>query len=84
MTNIFKIIHLPSVVQSEYYEAITIIFVRKENKKINYSTICLIRFSVAPFWRISAELALLLRSQYALLCQPRHTDKSSTFVYALI
>ncbi len=84
MKNLVKIIHLPSVVLSEYYEATIIIFVRKENKNNDYSTICLLRFSVAPFWRTSAELALLLRSQYALLCQPRHTDKSSTFVYALI
>ncbi len=33
MKDIVKIVHLPSVVQSEFYEAMRILFVCKENKK---------------------------------------------------
>ncbi len=32
MKDIVKIVHLPSVVQSEFYEATRILFVHKENK----------------------------------------------------
>ncbi len=55
MKDIVKMVHLPSVVQSECYEATRILFVRKENKNYDfYSTICLLHVTVAPFWRISA------------------------------
>ncbi len=36
MKDIVKIVHLPSVVQSEFYEAMRIVFVRKENKNNNF------------------------------------------------
>ncbi len=36
MKDIVKIVHLPSVVQSECYEATRILFVRKENKNNNF------------------------------------------------
>ncbi len=35
MKNIARVVHLPSVVQSDFYEATRILFVRKENKN-NY------------------------------------------------
>ncbi len=36
MKDIVKIVHLPSVVQSECYEALRIIFVRKENNNYDF------------------------------------------------
>ncbi len=36
MKGIVKIVHLPSVVQSEFYEATRILFVRKENKNNDF------------------------------------------------
>ncbi len=51
-------------------------FCAKKTKQRFYSTICLLCFSIAPFWKISTG-----RKQ--LLCQPRHKDTSSMLVYAL-
>ncbi len=39
MKSIVRIVHLPSVVQSEFYEATRILFVCKENKNNFFSTI---------------------------------------------
>ncbi len=36
MKDIVKIVHLPSVVQSEFYEVTRIVFVRKENKNNDF------------------------------------------------
>ncbi len=36
MKDIVKIVHLPSEVQSEFYEAMRMLFVSKENKKSNF------------------------------------------------
>ncbi len=36
MKSIVRIVHLPSVVQSDCYEATRILFVRKENKNIDF------------------------------------------------
>ncbi len=36
MKSIVKIVHLPSVVQSELYEVARILFVRKENKNNDF------------------------------------------------
>ncbi len=36
MKDIVKIVHLPSVVQSEFYEATRILFVLKENKNYDF------------------------------------------------
>ncbi len=42
-----RIVHLPSVAQSELYETTRIVFVRKENKNNDiYSTICLLSVSL--------------------------------------
>ncbi len=49
MKDIVKIVHLPSVVQSEFYEATKILFVCKKNKIIIiYSIICLLCVIVEP------------------------------------
>ncbi len=45
----------------------------------NSSPPCLLLVTVAPFWRISTG-----RKLRTLFCQLRHTDTSSTFIYALI
>ncbi len=76
MKSIVRIHHLPSVVQSEFNEVTRILFLRKENKTTILFNICLLCFSIAPFWKISTG-----RKQ--LLCQPRHKDTSSMLVYAL-
>ncbi len=59
MKDIVRIDHLPSVAQSELFEATRILLVRKENKQL-YSTIQLIFITVAPFVRMSAERKLRL------------------------
>ncbi len=68
MKGIVKIVHLPSVVQSELYEATRIIFVRKEIKITTLFNNCLICVTVATFWRISAERKLCM-----LFCVSRTT-----------
>ncbi len=65
MKSIVRILHLPSVVQSEFYEATRILFVRKENKNNNniiISTICLL--SVSPH-HLSAILEIIQWTQTA-------------------
>ncbi len=74
-----KVVHLSSVVQSEFYEATRILFVRKENKHdffINSSPLC----------QRSAILDITHRTQavYALLYPPQCKDVYSTFIYALM
>ncbi len=63
MKSIVRVVHLPSVVESEFYNATRILFVCKENKN-NYffSKMCLL--SVSPhhrsaIWRLSTERKLL-------------------------
>ncbi len=68
MKQIVKIVHLPSVVQSEFYEAMRIVFVRKENKNNDiYSTIHQISVSLC---QRSAILKSIRRTQsaHAILC----------------
>ncbi len=74
MKDIVKIIHLPSVVQSECYEATRILFVNKENK--NYDFTQQFHVTVAPFWRESIRWT---QTAYAVLCQPHHTDTLFSF-----
>ncbi len=80
MKDIVRIVHLPSVVQSELYEATRILFVRKENKIMTIRLLC-----VSPCQR-SAILEIIHWTQtaYALLYQPQHKDAFSTCIYALI
>ncbi len=80
MKSIVRIVHLPSVVQSEFNEATRTLFLRKENK-----TTTLFNNS-SPLVQRSTILENIRWTQaaYALVCQPRHKDTSSTFVYALI
>ncbi len=72
MKSIAREVHLPAVVQSEFYEATRILFVHKEKKITNnlFSTICLL--SVSPRHR-SAILNITHRTHaaYALLHPPR-------------
>ncbi len=68
MKDIEKIVHLPSVVQSEFHEAMRMLFVCKENKN---NLLCI---SIAPFWRVSAG-----RKLRTLFCQPLRTDMLFSF-----
>ncbi len=52
MKDIVKIVHLPSVVQSDFNEATRTLFLRKENKNNNF--IQQFVSSASSFWRISA------------------------------
>ncbi len=84
MKSIARVVHLPSVVQSEFYEATRILFVRKENKNNDFfSTICLL--SVSPRQR-NAILDITHRTQvvYALLYPLQCKDAYSTCIYTLI
>ncbi len=64
MKSIASEIHLPSVVQSEFYEATRILFVCKENKnKDFFSTIRILSVTLALFWTLSIE-----RKQRTLFC----------------
>ncbi len=69
MKSIVRIVHLPSVVQSEFYDVMTILFVRNENKNnekiISSLSLCV---SVEPFWRLSTE-----RKLRTLFCISRNT-----------
>ncbi len=74
MKSIARVVHQPSVVQSEFYEATRILFVCKENKNNNFfSTIRLL--SASPHHR-SAIFEILHRTQalYALLYPPKCKD----------
>ncbi len=67
MKSIVRVVHLPAVVQSEFYNATKIIFVRKENKNNDFFQKCVpslsLRVTVAPFWRLSTE-----RKHLTLFC----------------
>ncbi len=79
LKSIAREVHLPSVVQSEFYEATIILFVCKENKKNDFfSTIRL--FSVSPRQR-STILYITDRTQaaYALLHPPQCKDVLFSF-----
>ncbi len=80
MKSIVRILHLPSVVQSEFNEVTRILFLRKENK----TTILFNNLSPLVQRSIILENIRWTQAAYAVLCQPHRTDKSSTFVYALI
>ncbi len=59
MKSIARVVHLPSVVQYELYEAMRILFVRKENKNNNFfqqivSSLSLL-VTVVPFWILPIE-----------------------------
>ncbi len=79
MKSIVRVVHLPSVVESEFYNATRILFVCKENKN-NYffSKMCLL--SVSPRHH-SAILGIIHWTQaaYALLYQPCCTDALLSF-----
>ncbi len=65
---IVRIVHLPSVVQSEFYEATRILFIRKENKNNDiYSTIRLLSVSLCQRSAI-LESIRWTQSAYAILC----------------
>ncbi len=55
MKGIVKIVHLPSVVQSEFYEVTRILFVQKENKNNNFYATIRLHVTVVQFWRESTE-----------------------------
>ncbi len=72
MKGIVKIVHLPSVVQSECYEATIILFVRKENK--NYKFIQQLVSSASHPRHRSAILASTghkLRTLFCVSCTTR-------------
>ncbi len=75
MKYIIKIVNLPSVVQSEFYEATQLLFVRKENKNNNFIQQCF-----TPRHR-SAILESIhwMQTAYVVLCQPHHTDTLFSF-----
>ncbi len=70
MKSIVRIVHLPSVVQSEFNEATRTLFLRKENK-----TTILFNNS-SPLLQRSTILESIRWTQaaFAVLCQPRHKD----------
>ncbi len=51
MKSIARVVHLPSVVQYELYEAMRILFVRKENKNNFFQHLV----TVVPFWILPIE-----------------------------
>ncbi len=55
MKSIARVVHLPSVVQSEFYEATRILFVCKENKNNNFFSTIRLLITVAPFLRFCTE-----------------------------
>ncbi len=67
MKSITRVVHLPSVVQSEFYKATRILFVRKENKNIflfqQFVSSLSLLITVVPFWRLCTE-----RKQRTLFC----------------
>ncbi len=75
MKDIVKIVHLPSVVQSEFNKVTRTLFLGKENKNNDLT----IRLRSAILERIHWT-----QNAYAVLCQPHHTDTFSTFIYTLI
>ncbi len=67
MKSIIRVVHLPSVVESEFYNATRILFVCKENKN-NYF-----------FQKCVSSLSLHVTVAYALLYEPRRTDALFSF-----
>jgi len=53
MKDIVKIVHLPSVVQSEFNEATRTLFMCKEHKNNNFIQQICFHVTVVPFWRVS-------------------------------
>ncbi len=68
--DVIKIVHLPSVVQSEFNEATRTMLFNNSSPLVHCSAIF--------------ENICWTQAAYALLCQPHHKDTSSLFVYALI
>ncbi len=69
--NIVKIVHLPSVVQSEFYDATRILFVCEENKNNDFFQ----QFVSSVSLRSTIlEIIHWTQTAYALLYQPQHKD----------
>ncbi len=80
MKSIIRVVHLPSVVQSEFYEATRILFVCKENKNNDekISTICLLSVSLCQCSAI-LESIRWTQTAYVVLCQSQHKDALFSF-----
>ncbi len=67
MKSIIRIVHLPSVVQSEFNEATRTLFLRKENKTTNLFN------NLSPLVQRSAILENIhwLHAEYALVCHKK-------------
>ncbi len=81
MKSIARIVHLPSVVQSELYEATRILLYTKKIK-ITFSTICLL--CVLKILEIILEIIHWMQTVYALLYDPQNKDMFSKCIYTLI
>ncbi len=68
MKSIVKIVHLPSVVQSELYEVTRILFVRKENKCIQWGDKLLNKAIICIFFVNGTVTSLLVFIQNILNC----------------
>ncbi len=85
MKSITRLVYLPSVVQSELYEATRILFVRKENKNNNFFQQFVELLSVSLHHRsIILDITHRTQAAYALLHLPQRKDAYSTCIYALI
>ncbi len=75
-----KIIHVTSGVQLEFYEAMRILLYAKKTK------VRILFNSLSPLRQRSTILENIrwMETVYALLCQPHHTDTSSTYIYIYI
>ncbi len=74
MKSIARVVHQPSVVQSEFYEATRILFVCKENKNNNFFSTIRLLITVAPFLRFCTE-----RKHCTLFCI--HLNKDVLFSF---
>ncbi len=70
--DIVRIVHLPSVVQSEWYEAARTLFLRKENKNNNFIQQLVSSTSLSHCSAI-LERIHWTQTAYAVLCEPHHT-----------
>ncbi len=94
MKSIVRVLHLPSVVQSEFYEATRIFFVLKENKNKYFfqQFVSSMSLTVAPFKRLSTErkmrtlfcISLNTRMRYFLSNQSVNTCRICILVLRLI
>ncbi len=84
MKSIARILHLPSVVQSDCYAATRILFVWKKNK--NNDFIQHLGTVTSPLSQRSGILEIIPWTQnvYTLLYQPGYKDESSSLIYALV